>query len=121
MSTFVLNVSLVQDSLVTSVMQKQPVTGLKIFVITIPNEGMAGTSPAQPSVITTPTIELYSLSFTDYILLGVLTLTEGLSMGSEYCHRCSLIVTGYRMRVSVMRIIRVQRPAFMPDFVEIVL
>ncbi len=28
-------------------------------------------------------------------LLGLLTLTEGLSMLSEYCHKCSLTVTGY--------------------------
>ena len=39
------------------------------------------------------------------LILGLLTLTEGLSMGTEYCHRCSLTVTGYLISMSVMRII----------------
>ena len=34
-------------------------------------------------------------------ILGLLTLTEGLSMGLKYCHRCSLIVTGYLISMSI--------------------
>ena len=41
--------------------------GLKSFVI-IPKEGLAGTNPAQPSFGMTPTIELYPVVFTGYIL-----------------------------------------------------
>ena len=41
-------------------------TGLQIFVIVIPKEGLPG--QAKPSFDMIPIIELYSLLFNDYIL-----------------------------------------------------
>ena len=46
-------------------------TGLKIFVIVIPKEGLAGTNPFKLSFGMTPTTELYSVVLTDYILWSV--------------------------------------------------
>ncbi len=43
-------------------------TGLKFFVVVIPKEGMAGSSPAKFSFGVTPCIELYSVVFTVLIL-----------------------------------------------------
>ena len=44
-------------------------TGLQFFVVVIANEGSAGTSPAEPSLGMTPSTELYSVAFKDYIKL----------------------------------------------------
>ncbi len=44
---------------------------LKIFVVVIPKEGLAGIGgqgPANPSLGMTPTIKFYSATFTDYVL-----------------------------------------------------
>ena len=41
--------------------------GLKIFLVVIPKDGLAGTSPVKPSFGMTPTIESFSGVFTDYI------------------------------------------------------
>ena len=46
-------------------------TGLKILVIFLPKEGLAGTSLAKPSYVMTLTIELYSVVSRDYILKSV--------------------------------------------------
>ena len=43
-------------------------TGLNMFVVAIPKEGLAGPGPAKPSLGITPSIELYSTVFTDYVL-----------------------------------------------------
>ncbi len=43
-------------------------TGIKMFAIVIPKEGLDGISPAKPSLSMTPTIELHSVVVADYIL-----------------------------------------------------
>ncbi len=43
-------------------------TDLKIFVVVIPKEGLAGWGPANPSLGITPTIKYYSTAFIHYIL-----------------------------------------------------
>ncbi len=43
-------------------------TDLKIFVVVIPKEGLAGWGPTNPSLGMTPTIKYYSTAFIDYIL-----------------------------------------------------
>ncbi len=46
-------------------------TGLKIFVVVVPQEDLAGISPPKASFGMTLTIEFYSVVFTDYILQSV--------------------------------------------------
>ncbi len=43
-------------------------TDLKVFVVVIPKEGLAGWGPANPSLGMTPTIKYYSPAFIEYIL-----------------------------------------------------
>ncbi len=51
-------------------------TGLKIFVVVMPKEGLAGICPTKPCFGMTLTVELYSFVFTDYILLLPPALAE---------------------------------------------
>ncbi len=44
------------------------ITDLKVFVVVIPKEGLAGWDPANPSLGMTPTINYCSTAFIDYIL-----------------------------------------------------
>ena len=46
-------------------------TDLKVFVVVIPKEGLAGWDPANPSLGMTPTINYCSTAFIDYILQSV--------------------------------------------------
>ncbi len=50
----------------THITRKQ--TLLKVFVVVIPKEGLAGWGPASPSLGLTPTIKYYSTAFIEYIL-----------------------------------------------------
>ncbi len=44
-------------------------TDLKVFVVAIPKEGLAGWGPTNPSLGMTPAIIYYSTAFIDYILV----------------------------------------------------
>ncbi len=46
-------------------------TDLKVFVVVIPKEGLAGWGPTNPSLGMTPTMKYYSTAFIDYILQSV--------------------------------------------------
>ncbi len=43
-------------------------TDRKVFVVVIPNEGLVGWGPTNPSLGMTPTIKYYSTTFIHYIL-----------------------------------------------------
>ena len=43
-------------------------TDFRVFVVVIPNEGLAGWGPVNPSLGMTPTIKYYSTAFIGYIL-----------------------------------------------------